>query len=91
MRSLKGHGHWVNSLALSTEYALRTGAYDHTATAPADAHEAKTKALARHALPTHPACQCLAGVAWSELGASGMAWLAHSALQCLHTVVLFQT
>ena len=26
----KGHGHWVNSLALSTEYTLRTGAFDHT-------------------------------------------------------------
>ncbi|KOM27063.1 hypothetical protein LR48_Vigan393s000700 [Vigna angularis] len=25
-----GHGHWVNSLALSTEYVLRTGAFDHT-------------------------------------------------------------
>lgn len=28
--SLQGHGHWVNSLALSTEYVLRTGAFDHT-------------------------------------------------------------
>lgn len=27
---LQGHGHWVNSLALSTEYVLRTGAFDHT-------------------------------------------------------------
>ncbi|CAI7880233.1 unnamed protein product [Closterium sp. NIES-53] len=25
----QGHGHWVNSLALSTDYALRTGAFDH--------------------------------------------------------------
>ena len=50
MRGLKGHGHWVNTLALSTEYALRTGAYDHTATAPTDLDEAKAKALARHAL-----------------------------------------
>ncbi|RVX00389.1 Notchless protein-like [Vitis vinifera] len=30
IRELKGHGHWVNSLALSTEYVLRTGAFDHT-------------------------------------------------------------
>ncbi|KAK1261020.1 hypothetical protein QJS04_geneDACA013333 [Acorus gramineus] len=30
IRELKGHGHWVNSLALNTEYTLRTGAYDHT-------------------------------------------------------------
>jgi len=29
VRSLKGHGHWVNSLALSTEFALRTGGFDH--------------------------------------------------------------
>ncbi|KAJ4900031.1 Notchless protein-like protein [Raphanus sativus] len=27
---LKEHGHWVNSLALSTDYVLRTGAFDHT-------------------------------------------------------------
>lgn len=25
----QGHGHWVNTLALSTEYVLRTGAFDH--------------------------------------------------------------
>lgn len=49
VRSLKGHGHWVNTLALSAEYALRTGAYDHTATAPADSKEALAKALQRWA------------------------------------------
>ena len=27
---LKGHAHWVNCLALSTDYVLRTGCYDHT-------------------------------------------------------------
>ncbi|PWA40099.1 G-protein beta WD-40 repeat-containing protein [Artemisia annua] len=27
---IQGHGHWVNSLALSTKYVLRTGAFDHT-------------------------------------------------------------
>nr|XP_006820759.1 PREDICTED: notchless protein homolog 1-like [Saccoglossus kowalevskii] len=27
-RTLQGHGHWVNTLALSTDYVLRTGAYD---------------------------------------------------------------
>jgi hypothetical protein len=31
-RTLQGHGHWVNTMALSTGYTLRTGAYD-----PADA------------------------------------------------------
>lgn len=32
----KGHGHWVNTLALSSEYVLRTGAFDHNGKAPAD-------------------------------------------------------
>jgi hypothetical protein len=27
-RTLQGHGHWVNTLALSTDYVLRTGAFD---------------------------------------------------------------
>ncbi|XP_030758900.1 notchless protein homolog 1 [Sitophilus oryzae] len=27
-RSLEGHGHWVNTLALSTDYILRIGAFD---------------------------------------------------------------
>lgn len=27
-RSLQGHGHWVNTMALSTDYVMRTGAYD---------------------------------------------------------------
>ena len=27
-RTLEGHGHWVNTMALSTDYALRTGAFD---------------------------------------------------------------
>lgn len=50
VRSLKGHGHWVNTLALSAEYALRTGAYDHTTTAPSNPKEAQAKALHRCAL-----------------------------------------
>ena len=27
-RSLDGHGHWVNTLALSSDYVIRTGAFD---------------------------------------------------------------
>lgn len=27
-RTLQGHAHWVNTLALSTDYVLRTGAYE---------------------------------------------------------------
>lgn len=46
-KSLKGHGHWVNTLALSTEAALRTGAFDHTGSAPSNAKEAQAKALQR--------------------------------------------
>ena len=41
VRSLRGHGHWVNTMSLSTDYALRTGAYDHTGAAPADPKLAK--------------------------------------------------
>lgn len=29
LRDLKSHAHWVNTLALSTEYVLRTACYDH--------------------------------------------------------------
>lgn len=52
-KSLKGHGHWVNTLALSTEAALRTGAFDHTGSAPAEPEEAKAKALQRFLPPSH--------------------------------------
>eukprot|EP00887_Chlorella_sp_A99_P001715 scaffold8.g1715.t1 len=48
VRSLRGHGHWVNTMSLSTDYALRTGAFDHTGAAPADPAEAKAKALQRY-------------------------------------------
>ena len=47
IRSLKGHGHWVNALALSSEYALRTGAYDHTGSAPAGAEAGMAAARKR--------------------------------------------
>uniref|UniRef100_A0A8C8H9B1 Notchless protein homolog 1 n=1 Tax=Oncorhynchus tshawytscha TaxID=74940 RepID=A0A8C8H9B1_ONCTS len=53
-RTLQGHAHWVNTLALSTDYVLRTGAFE-----PADAtinpqdqtgtfEELKEKALQRY-------------------------------------------
>ena len=47
MRSLKGHGHWVNTLALSAEFALRTGAFDHTGAAPSEPAAARAQALQR--------------------------------------------
>jgi ribosome assembly protein 4 len=34
VRTLETHGHWVNSLALSCDYALRTGPFDHNRNAP---------------------------------------------------------
>ncbi|TPX71755.1 hypothetical protein SpCBS45565_g00812 [Spizellomyces sp. 'palustris'] len=46
VRSLEGHAHWVNHLALSTDFILRTGPYDHTGTTFPDrstAHAAATK------------------------------------------------
>jgi len=48
IRVLKGHGHWVNSLALNTDYMLRTGAYDHTGTVPEDLDQAQNQALERY-------------------------------------------
>lgn len=47
VRILKGHGHWVNTLALSTEHAMRTGAFDHEGRAPSDPEEAQATALKR--------------------------------------------
>ncbi len=51
VRSLKGHGHWVNTLALSAEFALRTGAFDHTGAAPKEPAAAQAQALQRRAGP----------------------------------------
>ena len=48
VRQLRGHGHWVNTMALSTEYALRTGAFDHTGTCPKAVEASKEKALERY-------------------------------------------
>lgn len=42
---LKSHAHWVNHLSLSTDYALRVGAFDYTGVKPANAKEARDKAL----------------------------------------------
>lgn len=30
-KDLKGHAHWVNTLCVHTDYALRTGCYDEKA------------------------------------------------------------
>lgn len=46
IRSLDGHGHWVNTMALSTDYALRCGAFDHRCQSLPDTNE-ETKAIAQ--------------------------------------------
>jgi WD40 repeat protein len=48
IRILTGHGHWVNTMALSTDYALRTGAFDHHGHAPEDPEEARACAEERY-------------------------------------------
>ena len=52
IRQLKGHGHWVNSLALSSEYVTRTGPFDHKALKPADDAAAKASSLTRYKAAT---------------------------------------
>lgn len=50
-RSLEGHAHWVNMLALSTDYAIRTGAFDPSKpldNESATADELKARATARY-------------------------------------------
>eukprot|EP00741_Cyanophora_paradoxa_P009357 tig00000144_g9065.t1 len=48
VRTLEGHAHWVNTMALSTEYALRTGAFEHGEAAPEEAEAAAAKAKQRY-------------------------------------------
>ncbi|KAF8426396.1 WD40-repeat-containing domain protein [Tirmania nivea] len=47
LHNLNSHAHWVNHLALSTDFVLRTGFYDHTKDAPKTEEEQKAKAKAR--------------------------------------------
>ncbi|KAI9273725.1 quinon protein alcohol dehydrogenase-like superfamily [Sporodiniella umbellata] len=48
VKTLQGHGHWVNTLALSTDFVLRTGPYDHTGKRHKSEAEAKEAALTRY-------------------------------------------
>ncbi|KAG9309920.1 WD40-repeat-containing domain protein [Chiua virens] len=45
---LKDHAHWVTTLALNTDFVLRTGPFDHTGKRPASDEEAQTQALKRY-------------------------------------------
>jgi ribosome assembly protein 4 len=47
IHTLQSHAHWVNHLALSTDFALRTGFYDHTGKKPATEEERVAKAKDR--------------------------------------------
>lgn len=51
---LKGHAHWVNCLALSTDYVLRTGCFDHKGKSFEDAAEMKKYALTRYEAARDP-------------------------------------
>ncbi|KAM6497323.1 WD40 repeat-like protein [Amanita muscaria] len=44
----KDHAHWVTTLALNTDFVLRTGPFDHTGKKPANDEEAQTLAKARY-------------------------------------------
>lgn len=57
-QTLQGHGHWVNTLALSAEYALRTGPFDHTGTAPSDPAEAKLVRFAEDPVDVNDEAAC---------------------------------
>ncbi|MCJ1366680.1 hypothetical protein MMC16_005810 [Acarospora aff. strigata] len=45
--TLAAHAHWVNHLALSTDFVLRTAYHDHTGTIPATDAEKREKAKSR--------------------------------------------
>jgi len=47
LHNLSSHAHWVNHLALSTDFVLRTGFYDRTKDVPKSEEEQKAKAKAR--------------------------------------------
>ncbi|KAJ7590513.1 WD-repeat protein [Mycena floridula] len=45
---LKDHAHWVTTLALNTDFVLRTGPFDHTGKKPTSDAEAQQLALKRY-------------------------------------------
>eukprot|EP01156_Anaeramoeba_ignava_P022554 Anaeramoba_ignava/c20788_g1_i4.p2 GENE.c20788_g1_i4~~c20788_g1_i4.p2 ORF type:complete len:371 (+),score=73.60 c20788_g1_i4:140-1252(+) len=46
VRSLEGHGHWVNTMALNTDYIIRTGPFDHKTFQVDSLSEEESKKLA---------------------------------------------
>ncbi|KAJ1913195.1 ribosome assembly [Mycoemilia scoparia] len=47
-KTLNGHAHWVNSLTLSTDFVLRTGAHDPVKPVPENKKQAQVAALERY-------------------------------------------
>jgi ribosome assembly protein 4 len=47
IQTLSSHTHWVNHLALSTDFALRTAFHDHTSSVPDTVEEKRVKAKQR--------------------------------------------
>jgi ribosome assembly protein 4 len=45
---LSAHAHWVNTMSVSTDFVIRTGAYDHTGKVPVTFEESTKKALERY-------------------------------------------
>ncbi|KAK0245347.1 WD40 repeat-like protein [Armillaria nabsnona] len=48
LHTLKDHAHWVTTLALNTDFVLRTGPFDHTGKKPQSDEEAQQLALKRY-------------------------------------------
>lgn len=48
LNELKGHGHWINTLALNTDYVIRSGPYSHEGGKFKDLAEKKAAAKARY-------------------------------------------
>eukprot|EP00933_Yihiella_yeosuensis_P040638 TRINITY_DN3497_c0_g1_i3.p1 TRINITY_DN3497_c0_g1~~TRINITY_DN3497_c0_g1_i3.p1 ORF type:complete len:510 (+),score=101.25 TRINITY_DN3497_c0_g1_i3:55-1584(+) len=49
LNELKGHGHWINTLALNTDYVIRSGPYTHEDTKFKDLEEKREAAKAKYA------------------------------------------
>jgi ribosome assembly protein 4 len=43
VRTLDGHAHWVNNMSLNTDYAMRTGAWDHKGQGPTEEKEGQSR------------------------------------------------
>jgi len=49
LNELKGHGHWINTLALNTDYVIRSGPYTHEKREFSDIEEMRSAAKAKYA------------------------------------------